>query len=75
MRFKRQDRRRDFAQIIVELMITTRQTMDMSLRNRVRVALDVRRWRDLIIKPVIEMDWNAFGKARAKVGRNLQVIG
>ena len=56
-------------------MIAARQTMDASLRNRARVALEMRRWRDFIFEPVIEMDGNAFRKARAKVGRELQIIG
>lgn len=72
--FKRQDRLRDFSQIIVELMIALRQTMDASLRNGARVALEMRRWRDFVLKPVIEMDGNAFRKARPKIRRELQVV-
>jgi hypothetical protein len=56
-------------------MITVGQAMDASLRNRARVALEMRRWRDFIFEPVIEMDGNALRKARAKVRRELQIIG
>ena len=73
--FKRQDRRCDFPQIIVELMVAARQAMDAGLRNRTCVELDMQRWRDFIVKPVIEMDGHAFRKARTKVRRELQIVG
>lgn len=73
--FKRQDRRCDFPQIIIELMVAARQAMDASLRNRACVELDMRRWRDFILKPMIEMDGDAFRKARTKVMRELKIVG
>jgi hypothetical protein len=56
-------------------MIAARQAMDASLRNRACVELEMRRWRDFIFKPVIEMDGDALRKASTKVRWELHIIG
>jgi hypothetical protein len=71
---ERQDRSCDFPQIIVELVVATRQALDVSLRNRACVELDMRRRRNFIAKPVIEMDRDVFRKARTKLRRELQIV-
>ena len=49
--------------------------MDASLRNRACIEIEMRRWGDFIVKPVIEMDGDAFRQARTQVGGELQIIG
>ena len=73
--FERQDRRRDFTQVIVELMVAAWQVVDAGSRNRARIKIDMGGRHDLILKPVIEMDGDVLGKERAKVRRELQIIG
>ena len=66
----RQDRRCDLFQIIVELMVAAPQAMDTGLRNRACVEVDVRGWRDFILKPVIEMDGTPLGSRAPRSGGN-----
>jgi hypothetical protein len=62
--FKGQDRRGDLRQITVELVVAARQTMDARLRNRACIEVQMRRWRDFIIKPLRKMDRDILRKAR-----------
>lgn len=64
----------DFAHIRIELMVAPRQPMDVSLRNRACVELDVRGRHDFVVETLIEVNGDVLRKPRAEVGREPEIV-
>ena len=69
-RFQRQNGHRDVGQVIVELVVAAGQAMDLSLRNRACVKIDVRGRHDVVVQSVPQVNGNVFGQACAQIRGN-----